>query len=73
MIMSDKDIGVHLMINEPTFVLGGKQYSVCCPVPNEFSTWDSDGNTLDFQNVTSLLDSWIVNGKPFRDVVKEII
>lgn len=71
--MNDKSIGRYLMINEPTFVLGGKQYSVCCPTGNQFSTWDSDGNTLDFPDVTSLLDNWIVNGKPFRNVVKNIM
>ena len=38
-----------------------------------FSTWDSDGNTFDFHGVTALLDNWIINGKPFREIVEKIM
>lgn len=71
--MKDKDIGLFLMLNEPTFEMGGKKYSVCCPSDGQFSTWDSDGSIFDFPDVSSLLDNWIVNGKPFREVVKNIM
>lgn len=70
--MNEKDIEVYLMVNEPVFVWGDKQYSVCY-VNEMFCTWDSDGNTFDFQDISSLLDSWIVDGKPFRDVVETIM
>lgn len=67
-----EDIELFLMINEPVFNIGEKQYSVCCP-GDGFSTWDSDGNTYDFPDIESLLDQWIVSGKPFRDIVESII
>lgn len=64
--MNDKDIALFLMINEPVFDIGEKQYSVCCPRGTLFCTWDSEGNTFDFSSVEDLLDHWIVEGKPFR-------
>ena len=70
--MNDDDIEVYLMINEPTFDVGDKQYSVCC-VSGTFGTCDSDGTTLDFPNITALLDEWMIDGKPFRDIVETIM
>lgn len=71
--MTENDIALFLMINEPAFELDGKQYSVCNPAMDLFSTWDSDGNTFDFHGVTELLDGWIINGKPFREIVSSIM
>ena len=59
-------------MNEPVFEIGGKQYSVCAP-SNGFSTWDSDGNMFDFTTVHELLERWIVDGKPFREIVATIM
>lgn len=70
--MDDNRIALYLMMNEPAFDMGGKQYSVCCP-DETFSTWDSDGNELDFKNIHDLLDNWIVAGQPFRNVVENIM
>jgi hypothetical protein len=70
--MDDK-IALFLMLNEPSFFIGDKQYSVCCPDNKNFCTWDSDGNTFDFPNVSSLLDEWIIEGKAFRQIVEEIM
>ena len=64
--MNDKNIALFLMMNEPVFDIGEKQYSVCCPRGTLFCTWDSDGNTFDFPSVEDLLDYWIVEGEPFR-------
>ena len=71
--MNDDDIALFLMINEPAFEVGDKQYSVCCPRTNLYATWDSDGNTFDFTDITSLLDEWVVDGKPFREIVQSIM
>ena len=71
--MTENDIALFLMINEAAFELDGKQYSVCNPAMDLFSTWDSDGNTFDFHGVTELLDGWIINGKPFREIVSTIM
>lgn len=61
------------MINEPAFDVGDKQYSVCCPDGSGYYTWDSDGNTFDFTDLDSLLDNWIIDGKPFREIVQSIM
>ena len=73
MTMNDKDIALYLIVNEPTFKISGKQYTVCSPTGQEFFTWDSDGNKFDFSDITDLLDHWNVDGKPFRDIVKKIM
>ncbi len=71
--MTDADIGLYLLMNEPAFTFAGKQYSVCSPDGETFCTWDSDGNTADFGSVSALLDGWFVADKPFRAVVKSIM
>lgn len=70
--MNDRDIETFLMINEPTFEINGKCYSVCV-VDGVYGTWDSDGLTFDFPDVSALLDNWMIDGKPFRNVVKNIM
>ncbi len=71
--MDEDNIALFLEMNEPAFDVGGKQYSVCCPANNLFATWDSDGNTFDFPDVTALLDEWMIGGKPFRSIVQTIM
>ena len=70
--MNDNDIGIFLMINEPVFSIGNKQYSVCSP-GSGFSTWSSDGTMLDFPDIQSLLDGWVIDGKPFRSIVNTLM
>lgn len=69
---NQNEIELFLLTNEPVFELDGVQYSVCCPIDNQFSTWDSNGNTYDFQGINNLLDNWVVAGRPFRDIVDEV-
>lgn len=71
--MNNDNIVLFLMTNEPAFEFGGKQYSVCCPGGDVFSTWDSDGNTHDFHGVDDLLDNWNIGGKPFGNIVETIM
>lgn len=72
--MKNKDeIELFLLINEPAFEIGDVQYSVCCPHGKLFCTWDSDGNTFDFQGIDDLLEHWIVGGKPFKEIVNTIM
>ncbi len=70
--MNIDDIAQYLMINEPTFELDGKQYSVCY-INGVWGTWDSSGNTYDFCDINELLDDWIVAGKSFRQIVSQIM
>ena len=70
--MIEKDVALFLMLNEPSFEVGEVQYSVCCP-GNGYSTWDSDGNTFDYPDLSTLLNHWMVGGKPFRDRVEKLM
>lgn len=69
---SRNEIELFLLMNEPVFEMDGVQYSVCCPADNRFCTWDSNGNTYDFQGIDDLLDNWIVAGRPFGNVANEV-
>ena len=70
--MNDTEIETYLMMNEPAFSIGKKQYSVCC-ADEVFGTWDSDGNTFNFYSITDFLDNWIVDGKPFGEIIQTIM
>ena len=70
--MNDNDIGIFLMINEPVFSVGNKQYSVCSP-GSGFSTWCSDGTLLNFPDIQSLLDNWLIDGRAFRSIVNTLM
>lgn len=71
--MNDVDIATYIMISEPVFEIGDKQYSVCCPKSGLFCTWDSDGNTFDFRGIAELLNHWMIDGRPFREIVNSIM
>ena len=70
--MQDDDIAVYLMLNEPAFDAGGRRYSVCY-VNGTFCTLDPDGSSSDFPDIASLLDNWIVDGRPFRQTVHSLL
>lgn len=70
--MNERDIEVFLMLNEPSFDIGAVQYSVSCP-GNGYATWDSVGNTFDYPDLSTLLDKWMVGGRPFRDRIEELM
>ena len=70
--MKEYDIEMFLDLNEPSFDFNGKQYSVC-HVNGVYGTWDSDGNTFDFHSLSDLLENWIFDGKPFRQVVEMVM
>ena len=70
--MNEEAIELFLQLNEPAFEVGGKQYSVCCP-GTYYATWDERENRAEFSDIRSLLDDWIVDGKPFRNVVQQIL
>ena len=71
--LNHNDIELFILTNEPTFLIEGKEYSVCCPKAGSFSTWDSDGNTHDYPSLDALLDKWIVGGKPFREIAPTLM
>lgn len=67
------DIKMFLIINEPAFDVGDVQYSVCVPEKDIYCTWDSTGEVHDFYSLEALLDQWMIQGRPFREVIKEIM
>lgn len=71
--MTKNDIETALMISEPAFDYGGKEYSVCCPHGDLFCTWDSDENKFDFHGIDDLLEHWTVGGKPFGEIAEGIL
>lgn len=71
--MDSNDIKMFLIINEPAFDVGDIQYSVCVPEKDLYCTWDSTGETHDFHGLEELLDRWMIQGKPFREIVEDIM
>lgn len=70
---SKNEIELFLTMNEPAFEIGDVQYSVCCSTDGQFFTWDSTGKKLNFHGIDNLLDSWIVGGRKFGEVVDTIM
>lgn len=71
--LNRNDIELFILTNEPAFAIDGKEYSVCCPETGSFSTWDSDGNTQDYVSLDALLDTWIIGGKTFREIIPALM
>lgn len=67
--MDNKSIEILLRVNEPSFQIGDIQYSVCYPGKG-FCTHDSTGKNFEYPDLESLLNNWIVGGKPFKDIVQ---
>ena len=63
-----------LLYNEPSFSYHGKEYGICHP-NDLFGVYAEDQPSdieLSFQNVDDLLDGWMIQGKPFREILPEI-
>lgn len=63
-----------LMVNEPSFEYNGKEYAISSPngvfcVYAEDSPPDED---LIFETVDDLLEHWMIQGKPLKEIVKEL-
>lgn len=63
-----------LICNEPSFGYNGKEYSICSPNGCFYVTAeDSQGDTdLEFLSVDEMLNNWMIQGKPFRDILDQI-
>ena len=63
-----------LTYQEPSFGYNGKEYSICSPDGNFYVTAeDSPGDSeLVFSSVADLLNNWIIQGKPLKDIVPDI-
>lgn len=63
-----------LLVNEPSFEYNGKEYTIAQPkgfftVYAEDSPSDED---LVFETSDDLLEHWMIQGKPLKDIVSEL-
>lgn len=63
-----------MMCNEPDFSYNGQNYSVCCPDGKYYVTASDSPGDIDlvFDSLDDLLDRWIIQGRPFREIVPNI-
>lgn len=63
-----------LFYNEPNFGYNGKEYWICHPEDKFYVS--SEDNPADeelvFDSVDDMLDHWIIQGKPLREIVPDI-
>ena len=63
-----------MLCNEPDFTYNGQEYSICSPDGKYYVT-ASDSPTdidLEFETLNDLLDSWMIQGRPLREILAEI-
>ena len=60
--------------NEPDFAYNGQEYSICSPNGKYYVTASDSPDDLDleFGTLDDLLDLWIIQGKPLREVLPNI-
>ena len=72
--MTVKEFKDLLLYNEPEFEYNGKAYSICSPDGNFYVL--SEDNPADddlvFNSVDDMLDHWIIQGKPLREIIPDI-
>ncbi len=70
--MTNHQLSLYIMFNEPDFDYKGKRYSIR-RINRRFYTQDSDGNALNFPEVEYLLLDWKIAGVPFQDIVDQVL
>lgn len=63
-----------MLYNEPSFGYNGKEYSICHPDAMFYARcddWPADQD-LAFQDVDDLLERWVIEGRPLKDILPEI-
>lgn len=63
-----------MQCNEPDFGYNGKEYSICHP-KDKFYVWSEDqpaDTDLEFDTLDDLLDRWVIQGKPLREILPYI-
>lgn len=72
--MTVDDFKDMMMCNEPDFLYNGQEYSICWPGGKYYVTAsDSPGDIdLEFDGLDDLLDHWMIQGRPLRDILSDI-
>lgn len=60
--------------NEPDFSYNGRQYSICWPDGKYYVTASDNpkDDDLVFNTLDDLLDNWVIQGKPLREILPNI-
>lgn len=60
--------------NEPNFGYHGEEYSICWPdgIYYVSSSDNSKDEELAFHSVDEMLDHWMIQGKPLREILPDI-
>lgn len=63
-----------MMCNEPDFRYNGQEYSICSPNGKYYVTASDSPSDLDleFGTLDDLLDNWMVQGRPLREILPKI-
>lgn len=72
--MTVKEFKEIMVCNEPVFEYNGKIYSICSPDGRYYARVEDEPADVDhaFDSVEELLDNWLVDGRPFREIVSDI-
>ncbi len=63
-----------LTYQEPSFGYNGKEYSICSPDGKFYVTAEDSPNDVNlvFSTADDMLDGWIIQGQPLRDIISRI-
>lgn len=64
-----------MMCNEPDFSYNGQVYSICSPDGKYYVTAsDRPSDTdLEFDTLDDMLDNWMIQGRPMRLILPDIV
>lgn len=72
--MTEQEFRDALLCNEPEFAYRGKEYAICSPDGRFYVSAEDDpaAEQLVFDTVDDLLDGWMIQGRPLRQILPEI-
>ena len=72
--MTVEEFKTMMACNEPDFAYNGEAYSICWPNGKYYVTASDspDDADLEFDSLDNLLDRWMIQGKPLREILSQI-
>ncbi|OEF97045.1 hypothetical protein [Desulfuribacillus alkaliarsenatis] len=70
-IMTLEELERYLVIDDFTFSYKGKDYFIC-PLDGVFSTGEFDKEPFDYKTFDDLINDFLLEGKPLKDVIGDI-
>lgn len=73
--MTVKEFKEMIICNEPAFMYDGAVYGICHPSGTFYVRAEGhpEYDELSFSDVDDLLDNWIIDGNPFRDILPDTV